>query len=48
MELPEPVELGGGGALELDGDPVAVSPSPPLPAAVRGTNVGSLVSSSTF
>jgi hypothetical protein len=46
--LPEPVEVGGGGGLEVDGDPVAVSPTPSLPPAVRGTNVGLLVSSATF
>jgi hypothetical protein len=40
LELPEPVELGGGGVLELDGIAVAVSPAPPLPPAVRGTSVG--------
>lgn len=40
LALPESVELGGGGVLELDGVAVAVSPAPPLPPAVRGTSVG--------
>ena len=41
MELfPEELVGLGGGVLELEGVEVAVSPAPPLPAAVRGRSVG--------
>jgi hypothetical protein len=41
LELfPEELVGLGGGALELDGVELAVSPAPPLPPAVRGISVG--------